>query len=158
VFAGAHPRIRSGGARLRVVLGVVRAGPVVGRPTLVLPLVLGEGQFHADFHATIERSAGHAEIGVGQAIRRGQDVDAVAGALRQQNGANSPSPARGFWSGRMPTVPPAASRLYSVRTPAPSARTCSGASAPRTLRSRPSTAAMRGGRYRIAIGVLRHSQ
>src|SRR5579875_3454473 len=62
-----------------------------------------------------------------------------------KNGANWPSPCRGCWSGRMPTTPPSASRLYSLRTPAPSARTCSGASPPRARTSKASHARSRGG-------------
>lgn len=49
-------------------------------------------------------------------------------------------------AGRMPTTPPAARRLYKVRTPAPSARTCSTGSAPRARSSRGSSAAWRGAR------------
>jgi hypothetical protein len=48
--------------------------------------------------------------------------------------------------------------LYSVRTPAPSARTCSTGSAPRAFSSSGSTIAWRGGRYRIASGVCAASR
>ena len=81
-----------------------------------------------------------------------RDSRVMVSAGRPKNGANSPSPALGCWSGRMPTTPPSFSTLNSCRTAGPSARTCLMLSALRTRCRKASPMADSGGGYRIAIG------
>ena len=88
-----------------------------------------------------------------RAANRGSRL--MVSAWMPKNGANTPSPAFGCWSGRIPTTPPACSVRSSCRTAEPSAGTWVTRpwSSPRTRCRKASPIADSGGRYRIASGV-----